>query len=119
MIKAQAVRAVEGVVGVDVGRTGVQRVGLLDGRVARQHEEIPGERGCGDVPSGLDHLDDLSVPVARSRVGCISQGSAGIVGHGAVDIAGGLVDGEPFGTVHLGGAHGVASQTRVDQDLSQ
>ena len=63
---------------------------------------------------------DLTEAVGGARVGVVDGSSAApaVVGQRAVHLVGSRMHGDPFRTVHLGGADNVRSDPGVDQQFS-
>ena len=113
------------IVGVDVEAVGraelvavdVRPVGR-DGRVSRQHEDVPDERGLVEI-AGVPPADDVAVDVVGTGVGRVDlgRGAVGVVGEGDEDLELLVADVDPLRAVHLGGADGVGCGPGVDQDV--
>ena len=105
-----------------VGRV-AREVGLVvDRGVTGDEQDVPVEGGAGRVVIGLGELDDVAVAVLLDGVGLVDRGLAlaatiRVLGHGHVDLARDGAALDVLGAVHLGGAHLVGGETRVDEDL--
>ena len=99
------------------------RVGALVGRVAGQHEVVPGEASAASKsPSSFQRMMWPIVLLARglaaSTPGWPAGAAVAVVGERAVDLAACRVDGDPLRPVHLGRAERVAGLARLDQHLA-
>ncbi len=118
LVETQAIRAVEHVLWVDVGRAAFGRTGM-HARVAGHYKQVPGEgRGTVVIRFGLP-AQDLAVDVFLARVrpanGLAFLAALGVVGEGAIDLAISGADHDPFRAVHAGGFHHAGGQARMDQ----
>ena len=92
------------------------------GRVAGEHEVAPAHRGGVEVALFFP-ADDLAHHVVGARVGSIDPRQAvcaarAVVGERAKHFATLLIDRQPLGPVHLGGAERVARLARLDQHFA-
>ena len=116
-VEGHTVRAREGVA-PDVA-AGIGVGGL---RQPSQHQVVPDE-GLAVKVAALLPADDLAHFVLGPRVGRIHTGVArraarGVVGQRAVDPAAALINGQPLGPVHLGGAQQVAGLAGLDHHFA-
>ncbi len=113
-IDTDAIRAGEGVA-LDVAHQ-VRAAGRQLG-IAGQQEDFPGEgRRQRRIVLFLE-LDDVTMKVARARVGRVGDLTAAIVGQRAIDCAVVRRDGQPFRTIHHGAACDARCGLGVDQHV--
>ncbi len=121
MIEAQAVRAVEHVLRVDVARPGLRRTGIHR-RVAGDHEQVPFERYRRRIAAFLAPAQDLPVLVLGARVRSTYRltfiAAFDVVGQRAIHLAVLGADHDPFRAVHACGFHDTGSQARMNQHFS-
>ncbi|KWV88797.1 hypothetical protein PFLmoz3_01692 [Pseudomonas fluorescens] len=89
--------------------------------VAGHHEQVPGEvRGTVVIGVGFP-AQDLAVDVFLPWVGAAHRlalfAALGVVGQGAIDLAVGGADHDPFRAVHACGFHHAGGQARMNQHL--